>query len=75
MTVKTIEQHQQESAEYMAALNKYLPVIGVLAAMEESQNCQCEACRDGTIHASDCAVHNMPAIENGVCDCAVKEQL
>jgi len=34
-----------------------------------------DACKGGVIHASDCAVHNMPAFENGACDCGAKEQL
>jgi hypothetical protein len=37
--------------------------------MSEIEHCQCSACRDGVIHASDCAVHNMPAQPNGRCDC------
>lgn len=30
--------------------------------------CQCDACRIRP-HASDCAVHNMPAYPNGPCNC------
>jgi hypothetical protein len=33
-------------------------------------HCQCPACINGTIHASDCAVHNAPAYANGPCDCS-----
>jgi len=32
--------------------------------------CMCEACKDGTIHDSDCSVHNEPAFPNGECDCS-----
>jgi hypothetical protein len=32
-------------------------------------HCQCTACKDGIIHASDCAVHNGPAYPAGPCDC------
>lgn len=33
--------------------------------------CQCKACqRDGS-HASDCAVHSVPALPIGSCDCAL----
>jgi len=32
-------------------------------------HCQCTACKDGVIHASDCAVHNAPAYPAGKCDC------
>jgi hypothetical protein len=34
-------------------------------------HCQCTACKDGVIHASDCAVHNGPAYPAGPCDCGV----
>jgi len=37
--------------------------------MNALDHCQCDACRDGTIHASDCAVHNAPASPKGPCDC------
>lgn len=40
---------------------------------EQHSHCACPACRDGTIHASDCSVHNEPAMRNGPCDCGVKE--
>ena len=32
-------------------------------------HCQCEACVGGLIRASDCAVHNAPALPKGPCDC------
>ena len=32
-------------------------------------HCQCAACKGGTIHASDCSVHNAPALPVGACDC------
>jgi hypothetical protein len=32
----------------------------------EANRCQCPECRP---HASDCAVHNMPAYPNGECNC------
>ena len=35
-------------------------------------SCQCPACKADGIHASDCAVHNMPAYPNGPCDCGLK---
>ena len=34
-----------------------------------SAHCMCNACKDGVLHASDCAVHSMPAYPNGPCDC------
>lgn len=33
------------------------------------EHCMCSACKDGNLHDSDCAVHNMPAYPNGECDC------
>jgi hypothetical protein len=36
-----------------------------------SQICQCDACKDGVEHASDCAVHNAPAYPVGECDCGI----
>jgi hypothetical protein len=33
------------------------------------RECQCEACLTDGIHASDCAVHNAPALPVGRCDC------
>ncbi|VBB10661.1 hypothetical protein [Burkholderia stabilis] len=41
--------------------------------MNEIKHCQCVACVNGTIHASDCAVHNMPAESNGPCDCGITQ--
>lgn len=35
------------------------------------EHCMCVACRDGVVHASDCAVHNEPAMPAGPCDCGV----
>lgn len=32
-------------------------------------HCLCPACKDGLVHASDCAVHNEPAMPNEPCDC------
>lgn len=34
-------------------------------------HCMCIACKDGVLHKSDCAVHNMPAYPNGPCNCGV----
>ena len=32
-------------------------------------HCMCDACKNGVIHDSCCAVHNEPAYTNGKCDC------
>jgi len=39
--------------------------------LEQPAHCQCFACKDGVLHASDCAVHNGPAYPAGPCDCGV----
>ena len=39
--------------------------------LQEPAHCQCTFCKDGVIHASDCAVHNGPAYPAGPCDCGV----
>lgn len=36
---------------------------------EAPEHCMCEECKDGHIHASDCSVHNGPAMPKGSCDC------
>lgn len=35
----------------------------------ECTACQCDACRDGVLHTSGCAVHRAPAEPIGPCDC------
>jgi hypothetical protein len=42
--------------------------------MQEPMHCQCTACKDGILHASDCAVHNGPAYPAGPCDCGVAQK-
>lgn len=39
----------------------------------DPKHCQCDACKGGVIHASDCAVHNEPAYRNGPCDCGAEK--
>jgi len=43
--------------------------IDPMSVYKEPAHCQCTACKDGVIHASDCAVHNAPAYPAGKCDC------
>ena len=33
-------------------------------------HCQCEACKNGNIHDSDCAIHNGNALPVGPCNCS-----
>jgi hypothetical protein len=42
--------------------------------LAQPAHCQCTACKDGIIHASDCAVHNGPAYPAGECDCGVEKE-
>lgn len=37
----------------------------------EPTHCMCSSCKDGTLHDSDCSVHNEPAYPSGPCDCSV----
>lgn len=48
--------------EDIEVIGQYLSTIS-----SEVGHCQCAACM--VTHASDCAVHNMPAMPNGPCDC------
>jgi hypothetical protein len=36
-----------------------------------AETCQCPACLEDGLHASDCAVHNAPAMMIVECDCRV----
>ena len=45
---------------------------GLATASRIENHCMCGACKDGAIHASDCAVHNAPALPTGVCDCGLR---
>ena len=38
----------------------------------ESVICGCGSCTIDYQHQSDCAVHNMPAMKNGKCNCKKK---
>lgn len=45
------------------------------AGVPPTEHCQCHACRQGLLHDSDCAVHNMPALPNGPCNCSVRQSI
>ena len=51
----------------------YIPKLHPSEWMDEPAHCQCPACKDGVIHASDCAVHTGPAYSLGPCDCGVEK--
>jgi hypothetical protein len=54
----------------------YILRLGKIISINNYQTsrCQCDACStshaaDGTVHLSNCAVHNAPAYPAGQCDC------
>jgi len=51
----------------------YWAWAGWKAALAQPAHCQCPACKDGVLHASDCAVHTGPAYSLGPCDCGVEK--
>ena len=48
---------------------KIAPAVPQPIPASKPEHCGCVACEDGTLHLSDCAVHNEPAYPNGPCDC------
>jgi hypothetical protein len=50
-------------------------MCGQIYTAAQPAHCQCTACKDGIIHASDCAVHNGPAYPAGECDCGVAQEI
>ncbi|VVE47111.1 hypothetical protein [Pandoraea anhela] len=58
----------QRGAEFANSWKDALAAAPTPAAQDKG-HCMCPACRDGVIHASDCAVHNAPALPTGTCDC------
>jgi len=48
-------------------------ILATWADQQQTSPCECQACRrDRVIHASDCAVHNGPALPEGPCDCLTR---
>jgi hypothetical protein len=62
----TIKEGQTDLKQYV-----YDAAFALLSASKPATpaHCQCAACKTGTIHASDCAVHGAPALPVGECDC------
>jgi uncharacterized Fe-S radical SAM superfamily protein PflX len=49
-------------------------MLKLIDALVGETLCQCQECQDlwkanRKVHASDCAVHNAPAYDKGVCSC------
>lgn len=68
----------------LGMLSSMPPVLAIREKISEAlknravlgqEHCSCIACRDGITHDSDCSVHNMPAYENGPCDCPAQRWL
>jgi len=79
MAAAKLQEPPSEWAGIKAILDEYgLQAIDFVAdfkaALAQPAHCQCFACKDGVIHASDCAVHNGPAYPAGPCDCGVAQE-
>lgn len=72
-----------EAMSYMEAPTQVQPYVQTSCAITalrtaieqmekvEPTHCMCSSCKDGTLHDSDCSVHNEPAYRNAPCDCSV----
>jgi hypothetical protein len=49
-------------------MNREQNIIGGEIEMKQDNGCQCNECQI-VKHASDCAVHNEPALPKGICTC------
>lgn len=54
------------------ALKRRMDALAPIIAKSVT-HCTCPACDDNTIHASDCALHNAPALPVGPCDCGAAQ--
>lgn len=54
-------------------MNKDHSTVGGSREDLQAATCGCPACAVGVSHWSDCAVHNMPAMPNGPCDCGAMQ--
>jgi len=79
----TVPQSAQEPPSEWASIKAILDEYGLQAidfvadfkaAVAQPAHCQCIACKDGILHASDCAVHTGPAYSLGPCDCGVEKE-
>lgn len=59
--------HQAQTRPINTTIETLANIDAKLANMVN--HCCCDACKDGTMHASDCSVHNMPHSYNSTCDC------
>ena len=62
------------NSEFHEEYIKYRTAFPKEYTAPQPAHCQCTACKDGILHASDCAVHNGPAYPAGPCDCGVAQQ-
>lgn len=69
--------NKQECISALLGVLDHVDLLSAKAAYRSATApdcCQCEACHGVIRHASDCAVHNMPADPNGPCDCGVSNE-
>lgn len=74
MVVTDMEEHIRNGVdvpqwvveEWLNAINSHLSPT--------SEHCMCIHCKGGNCHASDCAVHNEPAMPIGECDCGMRDK-
>jgi hypothetical protein len=75
VSAEYMEKHKPQYGGYYV-VDKYgyksfeLAVVFADGYSRNSGHCMCGTCKQGIVHDSDCAVHNMPAYPNGDCDCA-----
>ena len=58
-----LDEYGLQAIDFVAEFKAAQQVVGVT-------HCQCEACKNGNIHDSDCSVHNGDALPVGPCDCS-----
>ena len=59
-----LDEYGLQAIDFVAEFKAAQQVVGVT-------HCQCEACKNGNIHDSDCSVHNGDALPVGPCDCSL----
>lgn len=64
-----IRRHNYQNSQFRELFAKQEHEI----EMHEHSHCMCNSCKDGAIHDSCCAVHNMPAEPNGPCNCNIAQ--
>ncbi|CBJ38279.1 protein of unknown function [Ralstonia solanacearum CMR15] len=71
--IARLRSHAEDRANTAFARSSMREAAGVLEDKQQAEHCQCAACKNGVLHASDCAVHNGPALPVGQCDCGKQQ--